>query len=190
MGKRLYRSESDQMLSGVSGGMAEYFDIDPVIVRLLWVTLSIFSGGLLIVVYVAFWLVMPTYSSLYGDAPIDDSPDVRDDESETPDDDEDESPSTDDSDSGDSPDRPPGATTDPATVTPVRKSRGRRVSRRVGRRRRGGRSGVVIGAGLVVGGGVALLNNFLPLYDVWRLWPLILVGIGLAVLAGRLSNGR
>ena len=51
MERRLYRSESDQMLSGVSGGLAEYFDIDPVIVRLLWVILTIFSGGLLIVVY-------------------------------------------------------------------------------------------------------------------------------------------
>ena len=69
MERRLYRSESDQMLSGVSGGLAEYFDIDPVIVRLLWVILTIFSGGLLIVVYGAFWIVMPTYSSIYGDEP-------------------------------------------------------------------------------------------------------------------------
>ena len=191
MDRRLYRSEYDQMLSGVSGGLAEYFDIDPVIVRLLWVILTIFSGGLLIVVYAAFWIVVPTYSSIYGDEP--EGPAVaRDSESETSeeDDDEDANPSADDSESGNAPDRPSEARTQPAAVAPARKSR-RRSTRRVRRRRiRRGQAGVVIGAVLVIVGGIALLNNFLPFYDPWRLWPLILVGIGLAILAGRLSNGR
>ena len=191
MDRRLYRSEYDQMLSGVSGGLAEYFDIDPVIVRLLWVILSIFSAGLLIVVYAAFWIVMPTYSSIYGDEP--EGPAVaRDSESETSDedDDEDANPSAGDSESGNAPDRPSEARTQPAVVAPARKSR-RRSTRRIRRRRiRRGQAGVVIGAALVIVGGIALLNNFLPFYDPWRLWPLILVGIGLAILAGRLSNGR
>ena len=191
MDRRLYRSESDQMLSGVSGGLAEYFDIDPVIVRLLWVILAIFSAGLVIVVYVAFWIVMPTYSSIYGDEP--EEPQVaRGGEPETPEEDEDkdESPSADESNSGGAPDRPSEAKAEPAVVAPARRSR-RRTTMRVGRRRmRRGQAGVVIGAALVIGGGIMLLNNFLPFYDPWRLWPLILVGIGLAILAGRLSNGR
>lgn len=37
MTKRLYRSKTDKKISGVCGGMADYFAIDPVIVRLLWV---------------------------------------------------------------------------------------------------------------------------------------------------------
>ena len=190
MNGRLYRSESDQMLSGVSGGLAEYFDIDPVIVRLLWVILTIFSGGLLIVVYAAFWIVMPRYSSIYGDEP-EELGAAGDSESEATDEnDENDSPGTGDSESNDSADRPPGAKSQPAAVASARKSR-RRTTRRLRRRRiRRGQAGVVIGAVLVIVGGIALLNNFLPFYDPWRLWPLILVGIGLAILAGRLSNGR
>ncbi|MCY4107442.1 MAG: PspC domain-containing protein [Chloroflexi bacterium] len=190
MERRLYRSESDQMLSGVSGGLAEYFDIDPVIVRLLWVILTIFSGGLLIVVYGAFWIVMPTYSSIYGDEPeerdgvVDLEPEDGDEE------DENDNPGTGDSESNDSPERPAGAAEQPAAVAPARRSR-RGSTRRLRRRRlRRGQTRVVIGAVLVIVGGIALLNNFLPFYDPWRLWPLILVGIGLAILAGRLSNGR
>ena len=67
MGRQLYRSDSDQMISGVSGGLAEYFDIDPVIVRLLWVVLCIFSGGLLLLVYAVMWIITPTYSDLYSE---------------------------------------------------------------------------------------------------------------------------
>ena len=47
MMKRLYRSKTDKKISGVCGGMADYFAIDPVIVRLLWVLgtlMSLFLG--------------------------------------------------------------------------------------------------------------------------------------------------
>jgi phage shock protein C len=47
------------MLSGVSGGIAEYFDVDPVLVRLLWVVTAIFSGGLTAILYAVLWIVMP-----------------------------------------------------------------------------------------------------------------------------------
>ena len=43
--KRLYLSETDKKLAGVCGGIAEYFDIDPTLVRLIWVILTIFSAG-------------------------------------------------------------------------------------------------------------------------------------------------
>ena len=150
MERRLYRSESDQMLSGVSGGLAEYFDIDPVIVRLLWVILTIFSGGLLIVVYAAFWIVMPTYSSIYGDEP-EELDAVMDPESEDVEENgENDNPGTGDSESNDFPDRPPGAAAKPAAVAPARRSR-RGNTRRLRRRRlRRGQTGVVIGAALVI----------------------------------------
>jgi len=47
------------MLSGVSAGLADYFDIDPVWVRLTWIVTGIFSGGLIAVAYIALWIVMP-----------------------------------------------------------------------------------------------------------------------------------
>ena len=44
-GKRLYRSNKNRMICGVCGGIAEYFGIDPTIVRVGWVVLTIFTGG-------------------------------------------------------------------------------------------------------------------------------------------------
>ena len=43
MQKKLYRSKSNRMLVGVCGGVAEYFDIDPTIVRAIWAVASIFA---------------------------------------------------------------------------------------------------------------------------------------------------
>lgn len=56
--KRLYRSD-DKFIAGVCAGIAEYFDIDPVIVRILTVLLSVSSFGAMVGVYILLWLVMP-----------------------------------------------------------------------------------------------------------------------------------
>lgn len=56
--KRLYRSKTDRLIGGVCGGLAEYFNIDPVIVRVLW-TVSILVGGFGIVPYILGWLIIP-----------------------------------------------------------------------------------------------------------------------------------
>lgn len=56
--KRLVRSRSDKMLFGVCGGLADYLNIDPVIIRLLAALLTLWNGvGLLI--YVVLALIMP-----------------------------------------------------------------------------------------------------------------------------------
>jgi len=47
------------MWAGVAGGMAEYFDLDPSLVRLLWVAATVVSGGLAIPVYILAWMVVP-----------------------------------------------------------------------------------------------------------------------------------
>jgi phage shock protein C len=47
------------MVAGVAGGLAEYFDQDPVVVRLLWVAAAILTGGLAIPAYIVMMLVMP-----------------------------------------------------------------------------------------------------------------------------------
>ncbi len=62
MKKRLYRSRTDRMLWGVCGGLAEYFNIDPTIVRLIAV-LSIFLNGLGILAYIILAIVVPLESS-------------------------------------------------------------------------------------------------------------------------------
>ena len=57
--KQLMRSE-DRMVAGVAGGLADYFDIDPTIVRILFVLLALFGGGFLgILIYIVLWIIMP-----------------------------------------------------------------------------------------------------------------------------------
>ena len=61
MNKKLTRSNDDVMVAGVAAGLAEYLDIDPVLVRLLFVLLTVF-GGNGILVYGILWLLMPQES--------------------------------------------------------------------------------------------------------------------------------
>ena len=58
MHKKLYRSARERMLGGVAAGVAEYFDVDPTIVRLVFV-LSIFAGGAGIIAYIIMWIIVP-----------------------------------------------------------------------------------------------------------------------------------
>lgn len=58
MKKRLYKSGTDKKLCGVCSGIAEYFDIDPTIVRLAWVVFTFF-GGSGILAYIIAAIVMP-----------------------------------------------------------------------------------------------------------------------------------
>ena len=56
--KRVYRSGTDYMLCGVCGGIAEYFNIDPTLVRLAWVVLTCF-GGSGILAYIVAAIIIP-----------------------------------------------------------------------------------------------------------------------------------
>jgi len=58
MKKRLYRSGKERILGGVCGGIGEYFDIDPTIVRLLWV-LFILGFGTGLLAYIIAWIIIP-----------------------------------------------------------------------------------------------------------------------------------
>jgi phage shock protein PspC (stress-responsive transcriptional regulator) len=55
---RLTRS-SNKILGGVAAGLAEFLDIDPVIVRVLWVAAVIFGAPFSLIAYVALWIIMP-----------------------------------------------------------------------------------------------------------------------------------
>ena len=58
MERRLYRNKENKIIGGVCAGLAEYFDIDPVLVRLLFVLL-VFQGGLGVLAYIILWIVVP-----------------------------------------------------------------------------------------------------------------------------------
>ena len=56
--KRLFRSQKNKIIAGVCAGIAEYFDIDPIIVRILFVLTALFQGvGFL--AYIIMWIVVP-----------------------------------------------------------------------------------------------------------------------------------
>lgn len=57
--KKLYRSQDDKIIAGVSGGLAEYLDIDSILVRLAFVVLTIFSG-IGIAIYLILAIITPT----------------------------------------------------------------------------------------------------------------------------------
>lgn len=61
--KRLYRSEKDRMIGGVCGGIAEYFNTDPVIIRIIAVIL-LFAWSFGFWAYIILWIVVPTKSQV------------------------------------------------------------------------------------------------------------------------------
>ena len=61
--KKLYRSESDRMLGGVCGGIAEVYDFDPSLVRLITLFL-VLSAGSGLLVYLIAWIIIPSESEL------------------------------------------------------------------------------------------------------------------------------
>lgn len=56
--RRLTRSKTQRMIGGVAGGLAEYFNIDVVIIRLLW-TLAVLLFGTGVVAYLIAWIIIP-----------------------------------------------------------------------------------------------------------------------------------
>jgi len=56
--KRLYRSKIDRVLGGVCGGLGKYFNIDPVLARVLW-AVSFFVGGVGFLAYIIAWIIIP-----------------------------------------------------------------------------------------------------------------------------------
>jgi phage shock protein PspC (stress-responsive transcriptional regulator) len=56
--KRFYRSRTDKVFAGVCGGLGEYFNIDPILIRLLFLVLIIAAGGGLLA-YIILWIITP-----------------------------------------------------------------------------------------------------------------------------------
>jgi phage shock protein C len=65
MNRRLYRCSHDRRIAGVAAGVAEYFDLDPTLVRVLWFV-SIFFGGLTLLLYIGMALIVPVEPAVAG----------------------------------------------------------------------------------------------------------------------------
>jgi len=64
--KRLYRSADQKIIAGVCGGIGEYFEIDPVIVRLIWFVFFLF-GGVGVLAYIIAWMIVPLEEQAVAD---------------------------------------------------------------------------------------------------------------------------
>jgi phage shock protein C len=61
--RRLHRSEKHRLLGGVCGGMAEYFRTDPILVRVIFVLLTVLLAGIFgVLAYIVLWIVLPRAS--------------------------------------------------------------------------------------------------------------------------------
>ena len=65
--KRLFRSEKDKVIAGVCSGLAAYFNIDPNLVRVVFVAGLIFGLGAFFWIYIILWVVVPTESQVAND---------------------------------------------------------------------------------------------------------------------------
>lgn len=68
MDKKLHRSQTDKIIAGIAGGLGEYFEVDPTIVRLIFVLITIL-GGSGVLLYLILWVLIP--KSLEGKMVID-----------------------------------------------------------------------------------------------------------------------
>ena len=64
-GKKLYRSDENKMLAGVCGGIAEYFGVDPTLIRLAWVVFSLLGGSGLLAYILPAIIIPRDDSNLY-----------------------------------------------------------------------------------------------------------------------------
>ena len=201
MNEHLYRSRDDRMIAGVAGGLAEIWDADPSLIRIVWALLIVLTGGIALLVYIVMAIVVPEEDEFHPAAapsavpppPVPPTP-AGAETSPAP-----EGPAAADA---------PAASAFVATAAPVaaavttptptgwvdpagtastsaRASRqAARAARRAARRERGDNRtpGVVIGAILIFIGIVFFLQQWLPAFDFDLFWPLILVGLGVVLL--------
>src|SRR3954449_818853 len=187
MGTHLYRSRDDRMLAGVAGGLADLWDADPSLIRILWALLVIPTGGIALVVYIVMAIVVPEEP----DAPY--APGIA---------------------GSDGPAQagaemaagtpanasPAGSFTSAASPAPPdwrsqrsaarNQRRAERRARRAGHGDDGRTASIVLGSILLLIGVAFLVREYLPSIDFDSIWPLVLVALGVLILLAALRpNG-
>jgi len=148
MTDRLYRSGIDKKLGGVCGGLAEYFDIDATLIRLL-ALISLFLGGIGLPIYIIAWVIIPKNPAYQVGVPYRNSGDVADEMKESVQDIRNSAQSF---------------AQDLKKVNPERRKR-------------------YVGIGLIVFGLLFLMEQWFPYFFDWgRMWPLILILVGVGII--------
>lgn len=144
MTKKLYRSGKDKILGGVAAGLADYFDVDVILVRLVW--LITLAGGFGFLAYLIAWVIIPLNPEHLPRGSYDlmhDKPEYTFSETDT-----------------------------------------EEYSQRKEKRRQ------IAGIGMIVIGAVFLLNRLFFWINWSRLWPLVLVVVGVFILLRGEHRGR
>lgn len=148
MTDKLYRSGVDKKLGGVCGGLAEYFDIDSTLIRLV-VLLTFLVGGVGLLVYIVAWIVIPENPGYQSGAAYRNHGNVVDEMKESV------------QDIGNS---AQSFAQDLKDVNPTQRKR-------------------YVGIGLMVLGVIFLLDQWFPYFFDWgKMWPLILILIGIGII--------
>jgi phage shock protein C len=166
------------MLAGVAGGLAEMWDADPALVRIIWALLVIFTGGIALLVYIVMAIVVPEEDAVYPahpTAPATGHPTRSTLAGET-------AGSMPLADSGD-------AAQASASAQQAREEA--RAARRAARAERGGgmSPGILFGGFLVLLGVFFLVREYLPQIDFDWFWPLILVLLGVLLVMSAMGRG-
>jgi len=157
MAKKLYRSTTDKMLGGVAGGLAEYFDIDSTLVRVLFIVV-VFLGGGGIIAYIILWIVVPQKPYELPKYPFDQSPSGG------------ESSSSSESGSGTSSEESKSDSFSVANGSVA------------GSMTQTNNKQIWIAIILIVIGGLLLLDNIFPTFSFHHFWPVLLIAIGIGLL--------
>lgn len=159
MDDRLYRSRDDRVIAGVAGGIAERFNLDPSLVRIVWALLVFLTGGVALVLYIVMAIVVPEEDDLFraGRPPTAPPPD-------------------------------PFVGGHPMTQAEWRaQRRTTKESRR--RERGPLSGGVIVGVILIVVGVWYLLREYVPALDPGRFWPFAIVALGVVLLLFAFRRG-
>ena len=157
---RLYRSTTSRVFGGVAGGIAEYFDVDPIIIRMLFVIIA-FAGGGGALVYIILWIAIPQrplFPPVFNMGP-----------------------------GGPGTPPPPPGTTDAGTG-PSQAFNAEPLPTYDSKLERSNKGGLIGGLVLITMGCIFLADRFIPRIHFGDLWPIVLVVIGAVLIVTTFSN--
>lgn len=206
--RRLYRSTDDRILAGVAGGLADYFDVDPVIVRIIWFLSVIFTGSLTFWVYLIMIVVVPLEPAEWppqspwapgggpigpetGTMPPTTGPGPANDLGAAPAGDPGAAPSAGPAaaPSGTSPGAAPGGWWSNDWRSQWRQERWQHRAERWQQRadrheyHEHGGPGLFFGLFLILVGGMLAWHQFDPTFDLSLTWPVVIIGLGAILVA-------
>ncbi|MCX6268680.1 MAG: PspC domain-containing protein [Bacteroidetes bacterium] len=164
--KRLYRSISDRKFAGVAGGLAEYFIIDPLLIRLAFVILTLAGGGGFLI-YLVLWIVTPENPARFQPFVNPSGPDSQPSNSGSPD-----FTATSDANTTEA----PKAETTYSTPPPPPQTKQRNKGSFIG------------GMVLITLGVLFLADEFVPQVNFGDLWPVILIVVGVGLLLNAVTK--